>query len=71
MITRAKKKLVHEGPYIAEVDIELLESDTGWSPYLSLEDACKLDEVRTALRRGDIKGASRLARVFTLTPVAV
>jgi hypothetical protein len=71
MITRAKKKLVHEGPYIAEVDIELLESDTGWSPYLSLEDAYKLDEVRTALRRGDIKGASRLARVFTLTPVAV
>ncbi len=71
MITRAKKKLVHEGPYVAEVDIELLDSDTGWSPYLSLEDAYKLDEVRTALRRGDIKGASRLARVFTLTPVAV
>jgi len=71
MITRAKKKLVREGPYIAEVDIELLESDTGWSPYLSLEDAYKLDEVRTGLRRGDIKGASRLARVFTLTPVAV
>jgi hypothetical protein len=71
MITRAKKKLIHEGPYVAEVDIELLDSDTGWSPYLSLEDAYKLDEVRTALRRGDIKGASRLARVFTLTPVAV
>jgi len=71
MITRAKKKLVREGPYIAEVDIELLESDTGWSPYLSLEDAYKLDEVRSSLRRGDIKGASRLARVFTLTPVAV
>lgn len=71
MITRAKKKLVHEGLYVAEVDIELLDSDTGWSPYLSLEDAYKLDEVRTALRRGDIKGASRLARVFTLTPVAV
>ena len=71
IITRAKKKLVHEGPYVAEVDIELLGSDTGWSPYLSLEDAYKLDEVRTALRRGDIKGASRLARVFTLTPVVV
>jgi hypothetical protein len=71
MTVRSKKKLVHEGPYVAEVDIELLDSDTGWSPYLSLEDAYKLDEVRTALRRGDIKGASKLARVFTLTPVAV
>ena len=71
MNTRAKKKLVQEGPYVAEVDIEVLDSDTGWSPLLSLEDAYKLDEVRTALRRGDIKSASRLARVFTLTPVAI
>ena len=71
MNTRNKKKLVHEGHYVAEVDVEVLDSDTGWSPYLSLEDAYKLDEVRSALRRADIEGASRLARVFTLTPVAV
>ncbi len=69
MNTRRKTKLIHEGQYVAEVDIEVVETDTGWSPYLSLEDAYKLDEVRSALRRGDIKGASRLARVFTLTPV--
>jgi hypothetical protein len=37
----------------------------GWSPYLSLED------VRVALRRGDLESAARLSRVFTLTPVAV
>ena len=64
-------KLVHEGQYIAEVDIDLIEEDTGWSPYLSLEDAQKLDEVRQALRRGDITSAGQLARVYTLTPVAV
>jgi hypothetical protein len=64
-------KLVHEGQYIAEVDIDLIEEDTGWSPYLSLEDAQKLDEVRQALRKGDIRSAGRLARVYTLTPVAV
>ena len=64
-------KLVHEGQYVAEVDVDLLETDEGWSPYLSLEDAYKLDEVRDALRRGDIKRAAQIARVFTLTPVAV
>ena len=64
-------KLVHEGRYVAEVEIDLIEEDTGWSPYLSLEDAQKLDEVRQALRRGDIRSAGRLARVYTLTPVAV
>ena len=71
MSTRIKKKLVHEGHYVAEVEVEVIEADTGWSPYLSVEDAYKLDDVRSALRRGDIKSASRLARVFSLTPVAV
>jgi hypothetical protein len=71
MNTRRKKKLVHEGQYVAEVEVEVLDTDTGWSPYLSLEDAYKLDEVRSALRRGDIKAASAHARVYALTPVAV
>jgi hypothetical protein len=71
MKTRHQTKLVHEGRYVAEVDVELIETDEGWSPYLSLEDAYKLDDVRQALRRGDIKGAVRIARVYTLTPVAM
>ena len=71
MSTRHHTKLVHEGDYVAEVDVELIDSDTGWSPYLSLDDAYRLDDVREALRRGDVKKASSLARVFALTPVAV
>jgi hypothetical protein len=55
--------LVHEGPYVAEVDIELIETDEGWSPYLSLEDAYKLDDVRAALRRGDLKDVAFTPRV--------
>jgi len=71
METRHHQKLVHEGDYAAEVDVELVEADQPWAPYLSLEDAYKLDDVRMALRGRDIRKASRLARVFTLTPVAV
>ena len=71
METRHHQKLVHEGEYVAEVDVELVEADQTWAPYLSLEDAYKLDDVREALRGRDIRRASRLARVFTLTPVAV
>jgi hypothetical protein len=62
-------KLVHEGRYAAEVEVDLIDTDTGWSPYLSLPDAEKLDEVRKALRGGDLKRASQLARVFQLLPV--
>jgi hypothetical protein len=67
---RKRTKLVHEGRYVAEVDVELIQDDTGWSPYLTPEDAFKLDDVRAALRRGDLHAASHLARVFELRPVA-
>ncbi len=69
MRKRHHTRLVHEGKYVAEVDVELIETDTGWSPYLSVEDAGRLDDVREALRRGDLKSAARLSRVFALTPV--
>jgi hypothetical protein len=70
MSTKQVTKLIHEGDYAAEVDIELITTDDEWSPYLSLEDAYKLDEVRQALRRGDLETAAQSARVFKLTPVA-
>ena len=70
MKKRNRTKLVQEGKFVAEVDVDLIETDEGWSPYLSLEDAYKLDDVREALRRGDIEAAAKLGRVFKLTPVS-
>lgn len=69
MTTRRHTKLIHEGSFAAEVEVELIDTDDGWSPHLSLEDAEKLDEVRSALRRGDLQKAGQFARVFRLTPV--
>jgi hypothetical protein len=69
MTTRKSTKLVHEGQYVAEVDVELIISDEGWSPFLSLDDAYKLDDVRQALRDGELRTASKLGRVFKLVPV--
>ena len=65
--TRKQVKLVQEGEYVVEV--EVIESDEGWVPYLSLQDARKLDAVREALRDGDLAAAMKAARVFRLTPV--
>ncbi len=72
-MTRKQTKLVHEGEYVAEVDVELTEADngTGWAPYLSLEEAKKLDDVRRALKRVDLRAAAQVGRVFKLLPVAV
>jgi hypothetical protein len=70
LMTRRTIKLIHQGRYAAEIPIELIEDDTGWSPYLSVEDATKLDAVRRALREGDVAAAAKYGRVFELVPLA-
>ncbi|MBI2266885.1 MAG: hypothetical protein HYU64_17260 [Armatimonadetes bacterium] len=69
MKKRKKSKYVHEGQYVAKVEVALMEDDTGWSPYLSVEDAYKLDDVRDALRQGDLKSAAKYGRIYELRPV--
>ncbi|NUQ39340.1 MAG: hypothetical protein HUU23_16485 [Caldilineales bacterium] len=70
MTKKRQTKLVHEGQFVAEVDIELIYTDQEWSPYLSLDDALKLDEVRLALRQGNVVLAAQFGRVYELLPVA-
>jgi hypothetical protein len=70
MIAGHRVKLVREGSFVAEVEVDLIEDGTGWGPYLSLADAERLDHVRTALKAADIDAAAKLARVYRLTPVA-
>jgi hypothetical protein len=69
MMRRKQKKLVHEGSYVAEVEVELTEHDRPWGPYLSLAEAQKLDTVRAALRQGDLEAAGKLGTVYRLTPI--
>jgi len=69
MKKRKRTKLVHEGRYLAEVDVELLVTDDEWAPYLSVQDAYKLDDVREALKKGDTTTAARYGRLFSLTPI--
>ncbi len=70
MMRRKKTKYIHEGHYVAEVEVELIEDEGGWSPYLSVDEAYRLDDLRDALRRGDLKSAARYGRIYELRPVA-
>jgi hypothetical protein len=69
MTKKRRTKLAREGQYAAEVDVGLIYDKTGWEPYLLLEDAQKLDDVREALRQGDLSKASQLGRVFRLVSI--
>jgi len=71
MTKKQTTKLIHFGNYVAEVDVELVYTDDEWSPYLSVSDAMKLDDVREALRQEDFVTATRLARVYRLSPLVV
>ncbi|MFA7305144.1 MAG: hypothetical protein WC026_00550 [Hyphomicrobium sp.] len=70
MKTKSTIELVREGHYAAEVDVTQIETDSEWSPYYALEDIEKLDRVRLALRRGDLKAAAKLARIYELRPIS-
>ncbi len=68
--TRKHTRLVREGEFLAEVEVHLIQLEDSWAPYLSLEDAYRLDDVREALRRGDINAAAKLGRIYALKPLA-
>lgn len=70
MTKRPYIELVRHGTYVAEVSVELIETDEGWSPYFSLQDALKIDRVRAALRHGDFAEAAKNAKVYELLPLA-
>lgn len=70
MTPRKSTKFVHVDKYAAEVDVTLIEDDHEWAPYLSFDDAQKVEAVHKALSRGDLKAAAKLARVYELKPVA-
>lgn len=70
MNTETSIRLVQQGDFVAKVPVTLIHDETGWSPYLSHEDMLRLDDVREALKRGDIAEAKRFGDVFVLKPVA-
>lgn len=46
MSTEATRRLAREGDFVVEVDVHRIEADGGQAPYLSLDDAHRLDGVR-------------------------
>jgi hypothetical protein len=69
-MSKTVKRYVHAGRYAAEVEVELIPDDDAWGPYLSLEDALKLERVEEALKSGDITAAAHEAKVFELLPIS-
>jgi hypothetical protein len=61
---------VHEGKYVAKVEIGLVEDDPAWSPQSGLEDVYKLHDVKEALRHEHLELAAKYGGIYELRPVA-
>ena len=72
MIKENRTELIRVGNHAVEVPVEVMieEGEGGWSPYFSLEEAKKLENVRLALQRGDLAEAAKYGRLFELLPIS-
>ena len=70
MKTSTVKEYLHEGRLVVEVDVTLIETESEWSPYYSIQDVRKMEAARNALRQGDLDAARKLGRVYEMTLVA-
>jgi len=62
-------ELVREGAFLAEVEVEIIEDDMGWSPGFPPAAAEKLDRVRIALKTGDLATALKYAKIYEMRPI--
>lgn len=65
-----RTKYIREGRYVAEIDVELIESEESRASYLFFEDACKLDDNRDLLPEGNVRTAAKKAKIYELAPTA-
>jgi hypothetical protein len=67
-MTGKTTKLIHANGYAAEVEIDLIEDDGAWGPYLSVPDVRKLERVRKLMKSSQFEDAAKEAKVFELVP---
>ena len=67
---QTKTPFIHEGRYAAEIEVQIVNNDSPWSPVVAKEDVFKTDRLRLALRRGDVAAVAKEAKVFEMLPQA-
>jgi hypothetical protein len=66
---RKSNKLIRDGDLVAEIEIEISDSEDPWGPTMSYNDAQKIDQVRDAMKRHDYGTVRSIGRLYRLMPV--
>ena len=70
-MSTANFEIVRTGRFYAEVPVSEIPDNGAWGPYLSLDDAQKIERVRIALQTGKIREAAQEAQVYELKLLAL
>lgn len=71
MGTFTKTKRIYVGDVMAEIEVEMADEPEAWGPHIDPSELDRIDELRRALKTGDLKAASRLGKLYSVKPLAV
>jgi hypothetical protein len=68
-ITRTKR--IYVGDVMAELDVVMSDEPDAWGPHVDPSELDRIDEVRRALKSGNLEAASKSARLYSVKPLAM
>jgi hypothetical protein len=68
-ITRTKR--IYVGDVMAELDVVMSDEPDAWGPHAAPSELDRIDEVRRALKSGNLEAASKSARLYSVKPLAI
>ena len=71
MTTLTKIKRIYVGDVMAEIQVSMIEEPEAWGPHISPCELDRIDQLRRTLKAGDLKSAAKLAKLYSITPLAV
>jgi hypothetical protein len=71
MGTSTKTKRIYVGDVMAEIDVVMSDEPDAWGPHIDPSELDRIDQLRRALKAGDLKAASEEARLYSIKPLAM
>ena len=69
--TSTKTKRIYVGDVMTEIDVVMSDEPSAWGPHIDPSELDRIDQVRRALKSGNLKAASKQAKLYSIKPLAM
>jgi|GEM_PF-2891402 len=66
-----KTKRIYVGDVMAEIEIEMTDEPDAWGPHANPSELDRIDQLRKQLKAGDLRAASKNAKLYSIKPLAM